>query len=190
MLEPDFLRAKFNSAQPFDAYLRSGSPEQQARWNAFHSQIRLTQAQQALLGGFSRNVNVLVLSGLWCGDCAQQCPFLAHFGAASKGLADVRFLDRDRNLDLAERVMICGGLRVPAAIFMNEAFDFISVLGDSTLSRLRAKAAVQLGAMCPLPGAPVPSEEVAATLQDWLDEMERVHLICRLSPKLRELHGD
>ena len=32
--------------------------------------------------------------------------------------------------------------------------------------------------------------EVHATLQDWMDEIERVHLILRLSARLRQKHGD
>ena len=41
-----------------------------------------------------------------------------------------------------------------------------------------------------MPGAPVPDDELQATLQDWLDEVERVHLILRLSGRLRRKHGD
>jgi hypothetical protein len=34
------------------------------------------------------------------------------------------------------------------------------------------------------------AEETAATLQDWLDEFERVQLMLRLSTRLRQKHGD
>jgi Cu/Ag efflux pump CusA len=54
--------------------------------------------------------------------------------------------------------------------FVNEDFEFLSLLGDRTLSRYRAIAARALGASCPLPGARVADDELAATLQDWLDE--------------------
>jgi hypothetical protein len=73
---------------------------------------------------------------------------------------------------------------------MAEDFEFMSLLGDKTLSRLRAKAAKSLGAACPLPGAELPADELAATLQEWLNEVERVHLLLRLSTRLRELHQD
>ena len=66
--------------------------------------------------------------------------------------------------DLAERLKICGGLRVPVVLILNEDFDVLSVEGDRTLSRYRALAARQLGPSCPLPGAPVPDDEVAATM--------------------------
>ena len=47
-----------------------------------------------------------------------------------------------------------------------------------------------MGAACQLPGAEVAGDELAATLQDWLDEFERVQLLLRGSPRLRQKHGD
>ncbi len=32
--------------------------------------------------------------------------------------------------------------------------------------------------------------QFAAVIADWLNELERIHLILRTSPKLRERHGD
>ena len=101
-----------------------------------------------------------------------------------------RLVDRDQHKDLSDRVMICGGHRVPVFIFMTEEFDFLSLSGDRSLTRYRALAARQLGPSCPVPGAPIPADELAGTIQDWVDELERVHLICRLSPKLRQKHAD
>jgi hypothetical protein len=86
--------------------------------------------------------------------------------------------------------MINAGRRVPTVIFMAEDFEPVAVLGDRTLTRYRAVAARQLGPSCPLPGAAVPADELHATLQEWLDEVERVHLLLRLSARLRQKHGD
>jgi hypothetical protein len=115
---------------------------------------------------------------------------LAKIEEANPGLVPVRFLDRDQHLDLAEQVRIAGGLRVPTVVFANEDFDFVSIYGDKTLARLRAAAARKLGAACPLPGALSPAEEADATLRDWIDEFERVHLLLRLSTKLRARYND
>jgi hypothetical protein len=41
-----------------------------------------------------------------------------------------------------------------------------------------------------MPGAVLPADEAAATMQAWLDEFERVQLILRLSGRLRQKHGD
>ncbi len=193
MLTPTHLKAVFDVALPYEAYVATGTPDQQARWNEFErlarSHAALNTAQRSLVSDFTRKINLLVLSGMWCGDCAQQCPLLTIIADFAPTL-DLRFVDRDQARALSDTVKICGGNRVPTAIFMNEDFDFVALYGDKSLSRLRAQAAKALGASCPLPGADVPHDEIAATLADWLAELERVHLLLRLSAKLRERHGD
>lgn len=190
MLTSDMLRSKFALATPYEAYIATGTPPQQASWKRIHDQAALTDAQRRLVGSFTRAMPVLVVSGVWCGDCVQQCPLLERIAEANRGRIDLRFLDRDEHMDLADRVRICGGHRVPTVIFMAEDHEFVALAGDRTLSRYRALAERHLGPSCPLPGAPVADEELAATLQDWADEFERVHLILRLSGRLRQRHGD
>ena len=151
-----------------------------------------------LVAAFTRRLNILVISGRWCGDCVQQCPMLDHLARANPaprakpeapGL-DLRFVDRDEHLALSNAYKICGGNRVPTVLFLNEDLELTGLAGDKSLARLRALASRQLGAMCPLPGAPVPPDEIAATLADWCHDVERNHLLVRLSSKLRERHGD
>ena len=158
-------------------------------WSAHIEAARVTDAQRALLGAFTRRMNVLVLTGAWCGDCAVQCPMLAAIGAACPA-ADVRFLEQAAHMDLAERLRINGGTRVPTVVWCAEDFEFCAIQGDRTLARYRAMAARQLGASCPLPSARPDPEEAAHTMQGWIDEFERVQLMLRLSPRLRQLHGD
>lgn len=190
MLTPDFLQSKFAAALPYAQYAATGKPDQQPKWRAIYDQAALTAPQRELLRSFTRRMNVLVTSGTWCGDCVQQCPLLARIAEANPERIDLRFVDRDEHADLSERIKINDGLRVPTAIFMAEDFHFLALLGDRTLTRYRAVASRQLGPACPLPGAPVPPEELAATLQDWINEFERVQLLLRLSPRLREMHKD
>lgn len=190
MLTPDLLKSKFDAALDYPAYVASGKPDQRASWEAFHAKVTLTPAQRTLIASFSRRLNVLVSSGTWCGDCVQQVPMLDHIARVNPASISLRLLDRDSHRDLAEQITICGGLRVPSVLFLNEDFEFVALAGDQTLSRFRAKAARSLGAACPLPGADVPRDEIAATLQDWVDEFERAHLLVRLSAKLRARHGD
>lgn len=194
MLTPDTLRAKFAAGLPYEAYVKSGTPAQRDDWQRFERIARdhasLNSHQRSALRDFVRPINILVLSGLWCGDCLAQCPLLAIIADERPDLITLRFLDRDQHRDLAQHVQICGGFRVPTAIFMNEEFDFVSLYGDKSLARLRAAAAKSLGASCPLPTAEVPHDEIQATMADWLHEVERVHLLLRLSPKLRAKYGD
>jgi hypothetical protein len=102
----------------------------------------------------------------------------------------LRVVDRDEQRDLSSQLRINGGDRVPVVLFLAEDFELCAVFGDRTLSRYRALAARQLGPSCPTGIVLPPAEEVAATLQGWLDEVERVQWMLRLSGRLRQKHGD
>jgi thiol-disulfide isomerase/thioredoxin len=154
-----------------------------------HGRVTLTPSQRALLAGFVRRMPVLVLAGAWCGDCVNQCPIFAHFAAAAP-VIDVRFLDRDAIPSIAAHLKVCGGQRVPVAAFFSEDFAPILFYGDRTLSSYRAAAATQLGSSCASGAVPPAADALSAVVADWLDQFERVHLILRLSARLREKHGD
>jgi len=187
-LNAEFLRSKFEAGLAWDDYLATDA-EKAVKWREIHAQASLSDAQRRLAESFTREVRILVISGIWCGDCVQQCPLLQRIAEASDRLI-LRYLDRDEHADLAGLLAINQGLRVPVAVFMAEDYEPVSIFGDRTLARYRAIAQKQLGGACPLPGAPVPQDELDATLQDWLDETERVHLLLRLSGRLRQKHGD
>ncbi len=189
MLTPPLLRSYFDKGLSFSDYIKSGSESQQENWINADKRISLRPEQVSLLASFSRHMPVLVISGMWCGDCAQQVPIFRHFADASKNI-ELRIIDRDKGIELSNMVKICGGNRVPTVIFMNEEFDLIGLYGDNSLSRMRAKAAKQLGASCMLPSAVVPTDEMAMGISDWLGEFERAQLLCRLSTKLRAKHND
>jgi hypothetical protein len=189
-VERAFLAEKFNAALPYEQYVRTGTAEQQRRWRQVYESARLTLAQSALVAGFTRDMKVLVVSGVWCGDCVEQCPLLQRCAEANPARVGLRLLDRDEHRDLSGRLRINGGDRVPVALFLAEDFEPCAVYGDRTLSRYRALAARQLGPACPTGIVPPGPGELGATLQDWLDELERVQLMLRLSARLRQKHGD
>lgn len=200
MLTPAAYRTAFEAALPYPAYLDTAKPNERANWDAFAARVRLTLEQQTMLLGFQRRINVLVISGTWCGDCVQQVPIInaiTSFHTAnpkdqtgrSAGMV-LRVMDRDQHDGFTRQFTICGGRRVPVVIFLNEEYDFCALAGDRTLARYRRLAEARLGASCPLPGAPVPVDEVSAVTADWADEFERVALMLRLSTKLRAFHGD
>jgi hypothetical protein len=155
-----------------------------------YNAANLTREQLGVTAGFSRQMKVLIVSGIWCGDCVQQCPLLQKITEARADLIELRLIDRDLHRDLTEQVHINAGDRVPVALFLAEDFELCSIEGDRTLSRYRALARTQLGASCPIGIAPPPADELAATLGDWLDEFERIQLMLRLSARLRKKHGD
>lgn len=188
-LSAEFLQSKFDAGLSFDDYLAT-DPVRAEKWRTVHQRAQLTDAQRQLIASFTRTMPVLISSGIWCGDCVQQCPLLQRIAEANPRMIELRLVDRDEHLDLSQRIMINAGLRVPTVIFMAEDFEFVHLLGDRTLSRYRAVAARQLGPHCPLPGAPIGDDELSATIQNWVNEFERVHLLLRLSQRLREKHGD
>lgn len=186
--ELEEIESLFRRALPADAYLDT-DPTRADAWRRHLAACALSDTQRAVLSTFVRRMHVLVLSGIWCGDCVQQGPLLQRIAGACDRI-DLRFIERDSAPRLQHAVRINGGDRVPVAIFLAEDFEPVSVFGDRTLHRYRAIAARSLGPSCPLPGAPLDADEASATLQDWLNEFERVHLLLRLSPRLRARHGD
>ena len=189
-MSPEFLSAKFAHAHVYEQYVRAGTGEQQRRWKEALDASVLSQQQRALIAGFVREMKVLVVSGIWCGDCIIQCPLLQRIADANRSKINLRFLERDDHLDLAEQLKLNAGLRVPVAIFMAEDFEFCGAFGERTLSRYRAMAVARLGPACPTGIVPPGTSELAATMQEWVNEFERIQLMLRLSPRLREKHGD
>jgi len=189
-MDSSYLRAKHESGKPYEQYLSGGTPTQQEDWQRVYNQLQLTDAQRELVGSFTRRVNIIAMSGIWCGDCVQQCPLIQRIAEAHPAMIDLRWLERDDHKDLQEKVRINAGDRVPVLIFCAEDYELVGWYGDRTLSRYRALAVKQLGPSCPLPGAPIDHDELSAMLQDWLDQIERVHLLLRLSGRLRQKHAD
>jgi thiol-disulfide isomerase/thioredoxin len=186
----EYLKSKFDLGLAYAAYVATGNDEQQRRWKQVHDAARLTDAQRQMLAAITRRMNVLVVSGIWCGDCVQQCPLMARIAEANADHIGLRFVDRDAQRDLSDQVKINGGYRVPTVLFLSEDFELCGLAGDRTLSRYLALARRQLGSSCPTGlEAPAP-DELAATLGDWVGEFERIWLMLRLSPRLRQVHGD
>ena len=182
--------APFADALPSGAFLdRYANPVQRARWDAMHGRVRLEDTQKQILQGFVRKMPVLVLNGAWCGDCINQVPAFDHFARACPKL-DLRLLDRDARPDVREALSINGGHRVPVAVFLSEDFREVARYGERTLSRYRELATQQLGPSCPT-GLVAPSDDATrSVIGEWLAEFERAQLLLRLSPRLRERHGD
>jgi thiol-disulfide isomerase/thioredoxin len=184
------LAASFEAALPYDRYVATGTADQQRRWQQVFEAAALTPEQTALVAGFVREMKVLVVSGIWCGDCVQQCPLLERIALANPAKVALRFVDRDEQKSLSSRFRVNGGDRVPVALFLAEDSELCAAFGDRTLNRYRALAVRYLGPSCPTGIVAPDAGELAATLQDWLHEFERVQLMLRLSARLRQKHGD
>jgi thiol-disulfide isomerase/thioredoxin len=149
-MDATMLAQKFAAGLPYDRYVQTGTPEQQRRWKQVYELASLSPEQKQLLASFTRDMKLLVVSGIWCGDCVQQCPFLQRFAEVNPRRLDVRFVDRDEHRDLSELLQLNAGDRVPVVLFLAEDYELCGLHGDRTLHRYRALAARQLGAACPL----------------------------------------
>lgn len=190
MIDKALLAEHFNAAQDYSGYLATGTDEQRRRWEQVYEAAKLNDAQKSLVGGFTRQMHVLVVSGIWCGDCVQQVPLIERIAEANPQKVVVRYVDRDAHRELSSKLRINGGDRVPVVLLMAEDFELCAIAGDRTLHRYRALARKQLGASCPIGVAGPDRDELKATLADWLGEIERVQLMLRLSGRLRQKHGD
>lgn len=193
-MNADFLKTKFTAGHAYADYLQTGTDAQREGWEKIGTQVALTDAQTAMLAACKRDMKLIVVSGIWCGDCVRQGPMIQAiadaYGKDTGAKCEVRWIDRDEHMDAQEQVTINAGNRVPVVIFAAEDFEPVGWAGDKLLNRYRIMAKQQLGANCPLPGAVVPQDELDCEIADWVDEFERVALLLRLSGRMRKLHND
>jgi thiol-disulfide isomerase/thioredoxin len=176
----------FQSGLPYSEFFAAhGSPGERENWDRYRSTIALTDGQKLLLGSFVRRMDILMLAGTWCGDCAFHCPILERFAEAKPSL-HIRYVDRDVRADLQKELQINGGNRVPVAVFFSEDGHEVARFGERTLSEYRR----MVRSLVPEGTLPPAGNRVAEAVADWLEVVERVQWILRLSPRLRKLHGD
>jgi len=191
LLNAPFVTEKFNQAMPYADFVASGeSLGHRSQWDQRYEQLELTDHQRELVQSFIRPINVLSLSGTWCGDCALQGAAMQRVAEASDNIT-LRFLPKEEDhADLIVKCTINAGFRVPVTWFMAEDFEPVSRIGDRTLSRYRSMARKQLPEdACPVRAEP-PADPVRTVLEEILDEYERVHLVLRTSARWREKYGD
>ena len=192
LLTSDILRPKFRAGVTYAEFVAGGEPEgHRPPWDDRYGLLALDPAQEALVKSFTRSMNVLCMTGTWCGDCALQGSAMARIAEANPDRIALRFLLRqEEHADLIVKAPINAGFRVPVTWFMAEDFEPAAVFGDRTLSRYRAMARKQLPAEQANVLAPPPEDPVREVLHEVLEMFERVQLMLRLSPRLCEKHGD
>ncbi|HEV3144421.1 MAG TPA: thioredoxin family protein [Gemmataceae bacterium] len=181
---------KWSAALPYREFLaKYGTASQQARWQQTLDAVSLKPGQRELLAAFGREMKVLCLAGTWCGDCSGQCPIFERFAEAAP-VVHVRYLDRDEHADVQRELQINGGNRVPVLVFFSEDGFEVARCGERTLSKYRAMMHTVAGANWPTGIIAQGDSLMDQVVQDWLNEFERVQWILRLSPRLRQQHGD
>ena len=189
-LRSDLYRAAFRGAVGYRDYVAAGSDRQRAAWERAEAAVPpLPEDAGARLDPAGRIVNILCLSGIWCGDCVRSVPIAARIAEAAGPSVNLRLVDRDAIPELRDELRVLGAMRVPVTVFLTEDFHEIGRYGDRPLAVYREKAANELGAACPLPGS-ADGGALRAETDEWLDVFERMILMARLAPPLRARHGD
>ncbi len=185
----DFFKAYFAKALDYQDYLNTGEAVHQERWNQHYQAIQLAFGQLELIKSFSRKLNILFMSGIWCGDCVRQGPLIQRIAQGNE-LIELRFIDNKENPALAEELRINGALKVPVVVFLSEDFFELGRFGDRHLAIYRGKLATEIGSAC-ASGIGLPEQNVLEQdLQDWLELVERFQAMLRLAPLLRQRYGD
>ena len=188
-LRQDLYKKIFNEAQPYDRFLADSEEKYRARWESFRESLVVPDKVATTIRGFSRQMNILVLAGAWCGDCARQCPMLEELCELSHHL-HIRYLDNQAVPELRDEFRIHGAARVPVVIILSEDYFEVARFGDKTLSAYRRKAKRELGAACDSGIGLPPQEELQEELAEWSNMLERSQLMLRVSPFLRARHND
>ena len=189
-LRSELFRRVFRDALAYPGYLATGNVRERAAWARVEAAVPpLPDDAGSRLDPAGRIVNVLCLSGIWCGDCVRSVPIVARLAEAAGPSVALRFVDRDAIPELRDELRVLGAMRVPIVLFLTEDFHEIGRYGDRPLTVYREKAATELGAACPLPGS-ADGGALAAETEEWLDVFERMILMARLAPPLRARHGD
>ena len=187
----EFWRRHFDAGSAYDDYLRASDPEKARKWTAMAERIPpLTEERRARLGGHGRRMNVLVYSGIWCGDCVRPGPMLREIAVACGDLVRIRWIDREFSQELKDELRLCGAMKVPVVVFLSEDFFEIGRFGDRMLTPYRAKLRREFGPACDAGIVPPSPEELTAEQGEWVDVFERMLLMLRLSPLLRQRYGD
>lgn len=186
-----FWKEQFDAALPLDEYLAAADPGHAAKWTAMGEALgELGEADRARIGDHGRTLNVLVYSGVWCGDCVRQGPMIQAIAGAGSGI-DLRFIERDEAPpELRDELRILGALRVPVIVFFSEDFHEVLRFGDRTLTAYRRKSARETGAACDTGLVPPGPAELSAEMAEWVDVFERALLMLRIAPPLRKRYND
>lgn len=185
----EFFQKYFEQGQDYQSYVESGTPEQKMKWEEMAKSISLSDTQKSLVSSFKRKLNIVVMSGIWCGDCVRQGPMLRALELANENLT-FRYLDNKENPELLEELKINGAQKVPVIVVLSEDFYELQRFGDKHLSIYRQKAEIEFAPSCDAGILPPSSEQLATEIGEWVDFFERIQIMLRLAPALRKRYSD
>ena len=185
----EFFHEYFNKAHSYADFVQTGSESQQKNWNNYYEKISLTAEQNKTISQFTREMNILIMAGIWCGDCARQMPIIKKIAEANNRI-NLRIIDNKTNPELQDELRINGAEKVPVVVVLSEDFFEVSRFGDKHLCMYRDKAKNELGAACDAGILPPDNSLLEAEVNAWVEHIERAQLVLRLAPMLRRRHND
>jgi len=190
-IRSDFWKTHFEEASSLEEYLSYTEPVYAAKWRAAQEALpAMTGDQKRRVSGNERTLNILVYSSAWCGDCSRQAPMIEKIKDTAGEKIKVRYIDREESESLKDELRILGAMRVPVVVFLSEDYHEIGRVGDRLLTAYKRKLRNEVGDACET-GIVLPSkEELALEQADWIDVFERMLIMTRLAPPLRDRHDD
>jgi hypothetical protein len=116
------------------------------------------------LDNFSKNVTLLILSEYWCGDAAQNLPWL-HLMFHDRPNLQLKVLFRDEHPELMDAFLTNGARAIPKVIVLNENLEICATWGP------RPASAQEIILENKRTGA-LPKEEVYKKLHLWYAQNE------------------
>lgn len=93
------------------------------RSKRLNGRVAVPEPLKELLTTLQPHQTWLVLTEAWCGDAAQNLPYLNAMAEASGGRVELRLLLRDENPELMDRFLTGGARAIPKLIALNPNDD-------------------------------------------------------------------
>lgn len=91
--------------------------------------VQIQEQLQEMVKGLEQSYRFLVISEGWCGDAAQIVPIFDKLVLVSEGKFDLRFVLRDKNLELIDVHLTNGGRAIPVLLVLDAAGQVIAKWG-------------------------------------------------------------
>lgn len=116
---------------------------------------------------FTRKINIICFTEIWCGDSSQILPVVELIARESPNI-QIKYLFRDENLPLVDMYLTNGGRGIPKYILLDEAGNEMATWGP------RPANAQQL--VMDLKATQTPYEEMKETVQRWYNADKTISL--------------
>jgi thiol-disulfide isomerase/thioredoxin len=185
----ELWKTSWEVAKNYNNFMEGAPKEHITKWSeSLERAPLLTEEQRNRLSGINRILHILMVGGIWCGDCSRTAPYIMKIVEAAGEKVDFRIIDRDASEKLKDEIRIMGGPRVPAVIFLTEDWLEAGRFSDRTLTVYRSKMAREVGRG--IEQGILSPQARERELSEWVDVVERILIMLRVAPALRKKYGD